>query len=266
MGANSKIEWCDHTFNPWIGCTKVSPACDNCYAETFVANRMGKPQLWQGERQRTSANNWKLPLTWDRQAERAGVRRKVFCASLADVFDNQVPYGWRDDLWHLIAHTPHLDWLLLTKRPKNILRMPPRMPRYPAWPWPNVWLGTTVENQDQLGHRLSHLLSVPATVHFLSVEPMLSRIRLPAADTWWFALDWVICGGESGPNARPLHPAWATDLRDQCRAAGIPFFFKQWGEHRPTVSDAGELSHERVGKSRAGAMLEGREWREFPVT
>ncbi len=270
MAENTKIEWCDHTFNPWVGCTKISPACDNCYAEGW-AKRTGQSALWQGERRRTAPANWNLPLKWNAQAEREGRRYRVFCASLADVFDNQVPDEWRIDLWALIATTKSLDWLLLTKRPQNIAKMLPDH-RVGAQPWgdgwPNVWLGTTAENQQQADLRIPHLLSVPARVHFLSCEPLLGPIDLEIAwhgesaldaecwgDCGWCesgftplhncqnskqadatylkgrsGLDWVIAGGESGPGARPMHPDWPRGVRDQCAEANVPFFFKQWGE------------------------------------
>ena len=146
MAENSKIEWTDHTFNPWIGCTALSRACDHCYAEAWVQRFGGD----FSERRRTTPANWRLPVKWNREAEASGIRRKVFCASLADVFDNQVPEAWRRDLWDLIAATPRLDWLLLTKRPQNIAKMLPF-----AWfgsyasKFPNVWLGTTVESQEE---------------------------------------------------------------------------------------------------------------------
>lgn len=274
MAANSKIEWCDHTWNPWVGCTKISPACDNCYAEGW-AKRSGSPQLWRGERRRTTESYWRQPLKWDRQAAEAGVRYRVFCASLADVFDNQVPEAWRHDLWELIGRTTNLDWLLLTKRPQNIAKMLPvmdsRAPGYrpwkERWPWPNVWLGTTVENQEEAERRVPHLLAMPAAVRFLSCEPLLGELDLTCIP-WRFngmtgrtvktvnaltgnitfldpvfgggsrvsGLDLVIAGGESGPGARPLHPAWARSLRDQCVAAEVPYFFKQWGDWVPTGS------------------------------
>ena len=142
MGEQTGISWTDHTFNPWIGCTAVSAACDHCYAET-LAKRYG----WDfAARRRTSENNWRNPRRWNRAAERDGVRRRVFCASLADVFDNQVPPEWRADLWDLIRACPSLDWQLLTKRPQNIARMLPD-----DWGdgWPNVWLGTTAENSER---------------------------------------------------------------------------------------------------------------------
>lgn len=263
MGQNTKIEWADHTFNPWVGCQKISSACDHCYAESW-AKRTGGESLWAGERRRTSAANWKLPLKWDRDAAATGIRRRVFCASLADVFDNQVPTWWRDDLWVLIAATPNVDWLLLTKRPQNISKMLPGScveqlvgHDLPAWPWPNVWLGTTVENQTEADRRIPYLLRVPASVRFLSCEPLLGPIDLYNGDPdprlnghtatetflgdWWepgddprgpsrHGMDWVIVGGESGPGARPSHPDWIRSLRGQCLVADVPFFFKQHGE------------------------------------
>lgn len=266
MAENSKIEWTDHTFNPWIGCTKVSPACDHCYAETQNDFRKWNAAGWgpHAPRKRTSAANWRKPLAWDRQAAAEGVRRRVFCASLADVFDNHksIEQEWRDDLWKLIANTPNLDWLLLTKRPQNIKRFLPDEWQAGFWPGgrPNVWLGTTVENQEEADRRIPHLLSVPAVVRFLSCEPLLGPVRLDQVvnalsdgegQLWINALSgyvwdnlgdscgtgkrisWVICGGESGPHARPMHPGWARSLRDQCAAAGVAFHFKQWGEWLP---------------------------------
>lgn len=254
MAENSNIEWTDHTFNPWMGCTKVSPACDNCYAERDTARF--KQVEWgpHAPRKRTSPANWKKPLAWNRKAEKLGVRFKVFCASLADVFDNHrsISPAWRQDLWELIEATPNLDWLLLTKRPQNIAKY------IPSW-WlnegcpDNVWLGTTAENQEEADRRIPHLLGIPAKVHFLSCEPLLGPIdlisihvdgiRLNSLVGWmeghgtvWNALKWIICGGESGPNARPMHPDWARSLRDQCARAGVPFLFKQWGEYRPAAS------------------------------
>jgi protein gp37 len=236
MGTETGIEWCDHTFNPWVGCTKVSPGCDHCYAEGW-AKRTGGAALWQGERRRTTAANWRQVLKWNAQAAAAGERKRVFCASLADVFDNQVPDTWRQDLWCLILDTPNLDWLLLTKRPQNIAKLVPG-----SWSeqgYRNVWLGTTAENQAEADRRIPHLLAVPAAVRFLSCEPLLGPVDLRAV-SWGHSnalhrIDWVIAGGESGPGARPMHPNWARGLRDQCAAAGVPFFFKQWGEFEPVL-------------------------------
>jgi protein gp37 len=312
MAENSAIEWTDHTFNPWTGCTRVGPGCDNCYAESWskrAGDRVGK---WGpgAQRVRTTAANWSLPVKWNRQAAVAqagwaeGVklygseaaalaagnikprRPRVFCASLADVFDNEVPEHWRWDLFRLIAATPHLDWLLLSKRIGNAASMLNSAAAAAAnefvgaleWdrsPWPNVWLGATVVNQAEADRDIPKLLTVPARVRFLSIEPMLGPVEIwrylsrhcerhpPPLDTdgkceicegrgiWSIGdqldesekapirpgLDWIICGGESGPKARPMHPDWARTLRDQCAAAGVPFLFKQWGEWVPADDD-----------------------------
>jgi protein gp37 len=247
MAETSKIEWTDATFNPWIGCTKVSPACDHCYAERSTpARTLGVAWGPQAERRRTSAGNWAMPLRWEHKHETFfaahGRRQRVFCASLADVFDNQVPHEWREDLFELIYSTPNLDWLLLTKRIGNVRDMLPVRGRLPS----NVWLGVTACNQPEADRDIPKLLAAPARVRFLSIEPMLGSIdlRLEARNdiARWDGLgrdlplrrvDWVICGGESGPEARPMHPDWARGLRDQCAAAGVPFLFKQWGEWAP---------------------------------
>jgi len=270
MASNSKIEWCDHTFNPWVGCTKVSPGCDHCYAEALMDKRMHVVQWGQG-RKRTRAANWKLPLLWERGhgdfMTLHNRRQRVFCASLADVFDNDVPTDWREDLFELVRCTPHLDWLLLTKRPQNITRMvrahgaiAGNATRYLPL---NVWLGTTVEDQKRADINIPALLrtrgDLGAGVLFLSMEPLLGPVDLerprPGPDLdqgggrmicqpWLIqsGIDWVIVGGESGPNARPMHPAWAQSLRDQCQAAGVPFLFKQWG-HQAAGRELDGLVH-----------------------
>ena len=288
MGANTKIEWAHHTFNPWLGCTKVSPACDHCYAEGW-AKRAGHPDLWAGNRRRTSEANWRQPIKWNDAAGKLGLRPRVFCASLADVFDNQVPAEWRRDLFDMIYETPNLDWLLLTKRPQNIAKMlPGAIGEVELWPWPNVWLGTTVENQAEAERRIPSLLKAPAAKHFLSCEPLLGPVNLApfghvGNNRIVSAIDWVICGGESGPGARPMHPDWARSLRDQCAEAGIAFHFKQWGaflpgahsKHWTTVANDGKLLVNdprlhvervtRVGKARAGRLLDGIEHNGFPA-
>jgi protein gp37 len=291
MGENSKIEWTDHTFSPWVGCTKVSPACDHCYAEGW-ARRTGQAHLWQGERRRTTDANWRQPVKWNRAAAAEGVRRRVFCSSLADVFDNQADDEWRKELWSLIVETPELDWLLLTKRPQNAARMLPYGFNEAAYP--NVWIGTTVENQEEADRRIPHLLALPARVRFLSCEPLLGPVDLtnikPPGSAHgdahgWSAIwknnaigrpwvDWVIAGGESGPKARPSHPDWFRSLRDQCSAAGVAFFMKQWGEwdeanfRDPTPPKRhlwpdGKLMV-RVGKKEAGRLLDGVEHNGLP--
>lgn len=227
MGENSKIEWTRHTFNPWIGCQKVSPGCDHCYAEAMMADRYGRV-IWgpHGDRSRTSPGNWRKPRQWDRAAAAAGERHRVFCASLADVFDNHrsILPEWRADLWSLIRETQNLDWLLLTKRPQNIAKMLPA-----DWGdgWQHVWLGTTVENQDEADRRIPHLRAVPAKVRFLSAEPL---VEMTVPDLRGIA--WVIVGGESGRCARKLNPFWARILRDQCASEQVAFFMKQMGGER----------------------------------
>ena len=229
MGTNSKIEWTDHTFNPWVGCQKVSPGCDHCYAEAMMDHRYHRVE-WgaHGERQRTAPANWRKPLSWNRDAERFAHRHRVFCASLADVFDNAVPPVWRSDLWELIRQTPWLDWLLLTKRPQNIDKMLP-----PDWDgWPNVWLGATAENQEEYDRRWPLLVRIPAVVRFISYEPVLTPLKLEQPGP-----DWVICGGESGAQARMMDPNWARQVRDQCAALDIAFFMKQMTAKRPIPAD-----------------------------
>lgn len=252
MGENTKIEWADHTFNPWVGCTKVSPACTNCYAEGW-AKRTGSPELWRGERRRTSAANWRKPLKWNREMPGA----RVFCSSLANVFeDRDNLIRWRHDLMDLIRQTPNLTWLLLTKRPDVMaswFRVEGAVP-------PNVQAGATVEDQQRADERIPHLLRVPATVRFLLMEPLLGPVDIArvagdppnsgfAVTDGWGRFDgeglpriqWVIAGGESGPRARPSHPDWFRSLRDQCTVAGVAFHFKQWGEWAPgeAVEDNG---------------------------
>jgi protein gp37 len=277
MGDNSAIEWTTHTFNPWIGCTEVSPGCDHCYARE-LARRYGWSSWGKGaERHRTSAAVWRQPILWNRKAATSGDPVFVFCASLADFFDPEVPDDWRRDAWDVIRRTPHLTWQILTKRPNLIPRFLP-----PDWGdgWPHVWLGTSTEDQRNTW-RARKLHEVPAAVHFWSVEPMLGAI-----DTTGLPLpEWVICGGESGPHARPMHPDWARSLRDQCAAAGVPFLFKQWGHYRPGLAgehgarridssgrevldrmawDAEDAYVVPVGKHAAGRVLDGRTWDEMP--
>lgn len=319
---DSKIEWTTHTFNPWQGCTRVSPGCQHCYAETMMDKRYGKVKWGPlGKRIRTSADYWKQPLKWNREAAAAGERRRVFCSSLADVFETKLDQvddlrSWRFDLWNLIEATPWLDWLILTKRPESVNDIAPYSHGNGVWP-SNVWIGTSVENQEWADKRIPELLRIPAAVRFLSCEPLLGPIDLTQINDGELLLDpegyyylnvlrgfsydsydgehghtiprvnWVIVGGESGPDARPMHPAWARGIRDQCRAAGVPFFFKQWGEWGqyyfadpigiPALVENGNLLSAgtscldfdgariaKVGKKRAGRLLGGREWNEFP--
>lgn len=318
MSENSKIEWTDHTFNPWEGCQKVGPGCDHCYAETRNARFGGGTAINWGPgapRRRTSKSNWRKPVAWNAAHEKFfaehGRRQRVFCASLADVFDNAVDPAWRRDLFDLIAQTPNLDWLLLTKRIGNVMSMIGETAQYrfdlecldkPCLP-DNVWLGATIVDQEEADRDIPKLLAVPARMRFLSMEPLLG----PVSFEGMFAssdmrdgtnalepLDWVIVGGESGKDARPMHPDWARDIRDQCEAVGTKFFFKQWGEWTPgenverqtgvvktaewwddswmfakeSMASCGHIDDEpdlyRVGKREAGRHLDGRTHDEFP--
>jgi protein gp37 len=353
MAESSRIEWTDATFNPWQGCTKVSPGCDNCYAEARQDTRLHAVKWGAGQpRKRTTAAYWREPEKWNAreffQCTRCGwrgddlggegfhrcprcvgetlqlARRRVFCASLADVFDNEVDPQWRADLFALILRTPNLDWLLLTKRIGNALPMLDEI-RHPAdpdlsllelMPLPNVWLGATIVNQEEADRDIPKLLATPARVRFLSMEPLLGPVDLPGfnAETSWCPIckaivrdgllaahenqhgpglidqpfdpavhcssvydlvNWVIVGGESGPKARPMNPEWARSLRDQCKATGVPFLFKQWGEwlgakqdgafeHDPLELNASDVSV-RVGKKAAGRALDGVTHSAFPV-
>jgi protein gp37 len=369
MAENSKIEWTDHTFNPWMGCTKVSPACKNCYAERDMDHRYGRV-AWGpgGTRVLTGIENWAKPVRWNMLAQRRGQsmtygeavavygkklpkceshewdnrtkdennawlrehgvdplrRPRVFCASLADVFEDwkgpivnskgergviDCNGGWwftngpvsncyeltmdvvRQRLFALIDATPNLDWLLLTKRPENIKKMIPcrtdtscdgdcadcSLDGSRCRSRKNIWLGCSVENQEYADKRIPELLKCRdlSPVLFLSCEPLLGPVNFRWAkwDSWNDAngkprlrvdeldglrmLDWVIAGGESGPQARPTDPEWFRSLRDQCQTAGVPFLFKQWGEF--------DESLQRVGKVRAGRSLDGVTHDGFPV-
>ncbi len=276
MAKNSHIEWTHHTFNPWWGCHKVSPACDNCYAELW-AKRMGH-SLWGNAAPRrffTDAH-WKEPLRWNEEARNANRRERVFCASMADIFERRPDLNSeRKRLWNLIENTPNLDWLLLTKRPQNIKRIAPWHENWPA----NVWLGTSVENQAMGEKRLPFLLSNPAAIRFLSCEPLLGQINLrPWFNTaGLFPIDWVIAGGESGPNSRPMHPDWILSLLNQCREFNIPFHFKQWGHWVPAelarersktkilkLDNERPVSIVRLSKKLAGRTLNGTTWDGVP--
>lgn len=260
MGDVTKIQWCDHTFNPWRGCSRVSPGCDHCYAEAMSKRNPRALGIWgdDGTRVIASESYWREPLRWNREAEMAGVRARVFCASLADVFENRPELlDARARLARVIAETPWLDWLLLTKRPENVVALWEH-----AWwhgvekklgVWPrNIWLGTTCEDQARADERIPHLLRVPAAVRFLSVEPMIGAVemgpylvddlyRLGRAPR--MEIDWIIVGGESGPRARPFDIAWARSIVAQCKEAGVPVFVKQLGA-RPLARDVYDLGHE----------------------
>lgn len=229
MGKDSAISWCHHTHNSHWGCSKVpsDPACHNCYAES-LSKRWGF-KIWGNDKPRRmlSDENWRKPLAWDKAAAKVGERHRVFCASMADVFEDRRDLDpVRERLWELIDATPNLDWLLLTKRTECIGLLDTRQRD-------NVWLGTTAVTQEWADRRIPEVLKHKAAVHFVSVEPQQERIDLHLNE---HPISWVICGGESGPKARRFDLRWAEDLRDQCAAAGVPFFMKQLGSNS-TLSD-----------------------------
>jgi protein gp37 len=328
MAENSKIEWTHHTFNPWHGCSKVSPGCDNCYAERD-SNRFNPTKtLWgvDADRLELSEKYWATPHKWNQRAAVNGVRERVFCASMADVFDKNAPEGARERLWQLIKDTPHLDWLLLTKRIGNAKTMLPD-----DWGngYLNVWMVISVVNQEEANRDIPKLLSTPAAIRGLSLEPLLGAIELfqsvsckwcrgmgyslhgpdeipcsacdgfeanPVEELMNSGIDWVIVGGESGSNARPMHPDWVRSLREQCKWAVIPFFFKQYGEWEVHSHENGHFNSDmltngavwldidgktqshsshglsdgafamiKVGKHKAGRLLDGVTHDEYPV-
>lgn len=282
MGTNSGIQWTTHTFNPWHGCQRWSEACRNCYAEVSTPIRVKRSrglELWgppaTTPRDRTSAANWNDPRRWNRAALASGERARVFCASLADVFEDHPSLpAWRADLWKLVEECSALDWQLLTKRPENILRMvPPSWLAPGAWP-AHVWVGTTVETQATANARVPHLLAVPAGVRFLSMEPLLDAVDLtsiPYAGATINALTghiagpddvtpervhWVIVGGESGAEARPFDLRWARSIVAQCREAGAAVFVKQLGARPVDFAREPEHQHIQLRDGHGGDMEE----------
>jgi protein gp37 len=244
MGESTKIQWTDHTFNPWWGCQRVSPGCEHCYAEAFDRRLGGQHWGATTERRFFGDKHWNEPKKWNAVAEREGVRRRVFCASMADVFEDRPDLvAQRDRLLALIRETPWLDWLLLTKRPENIEPMLPS--DWGERGYENVWLGTTVEDRKRL-ERIQHLVDVPCAVRFLSCEPLLEDIadelrsllvRNPNPVAYpvemqpaLLFIDWIIVGGESGPRAEPFDMTWARNIMRTCRDAGVYFFMKQAGD------------------------------------
>jgi protein gp37 len=279
VAKDSRIEWTHHTFNPWWGCTKVSPGCKYCYAETW-AKRIGQ-DVWgpKAQRRELSESYWRQPFVWNKEAATAKERPRVFCASMADVFEDRRELDdKRTRLWTIIEKTEGLDWLLLTKRPQNVKKLAPWGDRWPD----NVWLGATAENQVWAEKRIPVLLEQNAKVVFLSCEPLLGPLDLSrwTKSSGARRINWVIGGGESGHHARPMHPEWITSLRDQCKAAGIWFHFKQWGNWRPVLprqvngyrsktvflSNGNTVILANMGKREAGRRLQGRTWDEFPMS
>lgn len=284
MSASSKIEWTEATWNPVTGCDHVSPGCDNCYAER-IATRFGRPFLGAVE---CHPERLDMPLRWRKP-------RRVFVNSVSDLFHPDVPDEFIRRVFEVMETAHEHTFQVLTKRPQRMARLVPTFYDIPDdAPIANIWLGVSVENQRYADLRIPHLLATPAAVRFLSVEPLLGAVDLSILPLRVVGnllttprIGWVIVGGESGPGARPMHVQWARDLRDQCVSANVPFFFKQWGEwgwpahpgdHALTVDgrlfEPGAhlgMDHmceptfvRRVGKSRAGRMLDGREWNEYP--
>lgn len=305
MAEHSHIEWTDATWNPVTGCTMVSAGCTNCYAMGLAATRLrhhpsragltretAGRAVWTGE-VRLNEQWLDQPLRWRRP-------RRIFVCAHGDLFHEAVPDHWIDRVFAVMALAPQHTFQVLTKRPERMRTYLDDMRAHyfgerdgymdrwaePAvaltkspcaaglvedcgWPLPNVWLGTSVEDQQTADARIPELLATPAAVLFISAEPLLGPVILPGSflghvDNGRFGdgrLDWLIVGGESGPGARPMHPDWARSLRDQCAVAGVPFFFKQWGAwaHTEAVEgDAKTLTGYRVGKRAAGRLLDGR--------
>lgn len=255
MGERSAITWTDATFNPWWGCTKVSPGCTNCYAAAFDKRVGGDHWKPGGPRRFFGEAHWREPLKWNAKAEREGRRMRVFCASMADVFEDHPDLvDQRNRLPALIDATPRLDWLLLTKRPENVARFAP---------WiggrRNVWIGATVEDADHLW-RVDELRKVAAAVRFISYEPALGPI---AAELHLDGIDWIVCGDESGAKRRPAQVNWIRDVRDLCEKHGVAFHFKQWAG-----ADADGIDGPRSGKDGKGVrhlpVLDGRVHDAFP--
>jgi len=246
MGRHTKIEWASSSWNPWMGCAKVSEGCRNCYAERDM-KKFGR-DFGTPTRSKTTFED---PLKWKEP-------RRIFVCSWSDFFLETVPHQWREEVMSIMALAPQHTFMLLTKRPENMGEMLPGYWFSAMGPLPNVWLGVSAENQRRADERIPLLLQVPAAVHFVSAEPLLGPIRL---QDWWLplvnatgpALDWVITGGESDPSdPRPMELDWARSIRDQCQEAGVAFFHKQHGGRR------------KINGAWGGRELDGRTWDEFP--
>ena len=285
MALTTKIAWCDATANFWIGCTKISPACDHCYAEADWATRRGRVQ-WgpHGVRDFVKAGAGVIRRIQKGAAEflrEHGRPPIVFINSLSDFADNHasIDPAWRTAVWDSIRAAPDVVFVILTKRPQNLVRY---LPADWGRGWPNVILGTTAENQDEADRRLPHLIAIPAAMRMVSAEPLLGHINL---SQWLAKIDWLIVGGESGKRARAPHPNWVRSLLSQCNRTGTPFLFKQWGEWTPTINGSrciaqdgrnmpnlephgrngnGTARIERLGKDKAGRTLDGVEYHAFP--
>lgn len=294
MSVKTKIEWTDAVWNPVSGCSKVSHGCKNCYAERLWPRLSAPGQPYAGRAftdVRCHPERLSDPLRWRKP-------RRVFVNSMSDLFHEDVSNIFLSSVFNTMACAHVHTFQILTKRPARMREWFETIRRYEHrdgsifhldqddlivgldhWPLPNVWLGVSVEDQSTADERIPLLLQTPAATRFISAEPLLAQINierwLPAkiigvpGEQTIDGLDWVICGGESGPRARPMQAAWAQSLRDQCQAAGVPFFFKQWGEWLPAMQNsATEMNASddpiRIGKKSAGRRLDGRTWDEFP--
>jgi len=270
----TKIEWAEETWNPITGCTPISEGCQHCYARRMATRLRGRCGYPADDPFRIVYHHKKYgePLRWKKP-------RLIFVCSMGDLFHKDVDAGYLSEIFWVMKKAKQHTFLLLTKRPENV-------PRHESWWDKNIWLGVSAENQQRAEERIPILLQIPAMVRFVSVEPILERVnlakylgerdsftRLPQEQGCSQSLQWCIVGGESGPGARPMHPDWARSLRDQCQSAGVPFFFKQWGAWRAGESkDFGKYPEDtstgqymvRVGKKRAGRLLDGREWNKVP--
>jgi len=251
MADTTAISWTEHTWNPWRGCTKISPGCAHCYMYTQqlrYQKNAKDPQKFNPFIVQQTGSTWNDPLRWQKAAAAAGKIERVFTCSWSDFFHKDAD-AWRPRAWEIIRQCPNLQFQILTKRPENIAaRLPMKdslgLQWGPAWPWPNVWLGVSVENSKFLW-RVRELTDIPAHVHFVSAEPLLDSLRKLNLEH----IEWLIVGGESGKGFRPMKTEWAAELRDKCVARGVAFFFKQIAAYR----------------TESGCILDGREWKEYPA-
>lgn len=307
----TKIEWTNRTWNPIAGCSKVSAGCTNCYAIKQAFVRMHNPhpaikQKFEGVAEKTKAGhlNWTGRINTDEETLQAPFKwkkpQRIFVNSMSDLFHDEVPITFVNKVFNVMDRCPQHTFQILTKRPQRMLDylksdFYPKhyhRPKSAVWPLPNVWLGVSVDDQETANKRIPLLLETPAAVRFLSCEPLLGPVNLNewfSSFNQWLKINWIIAGGESGSKARPVHPDWVRSLRDQCRAAKVPFFFKQWGEwatyeqmQQPLKNDLkqGISRHvienfegengavhtfHKVGKFKAGRKLDGVEHNEYPI-
>lgn len=293
----SKIEWTEKTWNPVTGCTKISEGCQNCYAERMSKRLAGRCGYDHDKPFKVTLHPERMeePLKWKKAS-------KIFVCSMGDLFHDEVPFEFIARVFARMQNTRQHTFIVLTKRPERMAEFIMRTGHKDAWlrEFPHIWLGVTAENQKRADERIPILLNIPAAVRFVSVEPMLEPVYLDKdgyslltchqncneeteavclsyenSDKCFHGIDWVICGGESGPGARPMHPDWVRSLRNQCTAANVPFFFKQWGEWTSVYPQGLSLAHRkmsyqhnqtfyRVGKKNAGRELDGQIWDQYP--